>query len=94
MVGPDAYRSLPQLAQAEAGVKGSNTKLSTEETYEEISPVRLDKSGVSAFVAIMRGCNNFCSYCVVPIRVVVSVVVVMRRSWRRYARSSTMDIER
>ncbi|MFR9650475.1 MAG: tRNA (N6-isopentenyl adenosine(37)-C2)-methylthiotransferase MiaB [Rikenellaceae bacterium] len=67
VVGPDAYRSIAQLiAQAEAGVKGVNTKLSIEETYEEISPVRLDKSGVSAFVAIMRGCNNFCSYCVVP----------------------------
>lgn len=67
VVGPDAYRSIVQLIkQAEAGVRGINTKLSAEETYEEISPVRLDKSGVSAFVAIMRGCNNFCSYCVVP----------------------------
>ncbi len=67
VVGPDAYRSLPTLLrEASTGVKGANTILSTEETYAEVSPVRLDKSGVSAFVAIMRGCNNFCSYCVVP----------------------------
>ncbi len=67
VVGPDAYRSLPSLLRdAELGVKGVNTLLSIEETYAEISPVRLDKAGVSAFVAIMRGCNNFCSYCVVP----------------------------
>ncbi len=67
VAGPDAYRSLPSLvAQAAAGGRGVNTELSKEETYAEISPVRLDKDGVSAFVAIMRGCNNFCSYCVVP----------------------------
>lgn len=67
VVGPDAYRSLPTLLrEATSGVRGANTILSAEETYAEISPVRLDKSGVSAFVAIMRGCNNFCSYCVVP----------------------------
>ncbi len=67
VVGPDAYRSLPSLLkEASTGVKGANTLLSTEETYAEIAPVRLDRSGVSAFVAIMRGCNNYCSYCVVP----------------------------
>ncbi len=67
VAGPDAYRSLPHLLRdAEFGTKGVNTILSIEETYAEIQPVRLDKSGVSAFVAIMRGCNNFCSYCVVP----------------------------
>ncbi len=67
VAGPDSYRDLPQLLQsAEAGSKGVNILLSTEETYAEISPVRLDKSGVSAFIAIMRGCNNFCTYCVVP----------------------------
>lgn len=67
VAGPDAYRSLPQLVgAAEGGVKGVNVELSKEETYAEISPVRLDSGGVSAFVAIMRGCNNFCSYCVVP----------------------------
>mgnify|MGYP002551582222 CR=1 FL=1 len=63
VAGPDAYRDLPRL---EAGGKGVNVLLSTEETYAEIAPVRLDRNGVSAFVAIMRGCDNFCSYCVVP----------------------------
>ena len=67
IAGPDAYRSLPMLvAEAVSGARGVNVELSKEETYAEISPVRLDKNGVSAFVSIMRGCNNFCSYCVVP----------------------------
>jgi tRNA-2-methylthio-N6-dimethylallyladenosine synthase len=67
VVGPDAYRSLPMLVGgAMEGDRGVNVELSREETYAEISPVRLDSAGVSAFVAIMRGCNNFCSYCVVP----------------------------
>ncbi len=67
VAGPDAYRTLPDLLRgAEGGTKGANTLLSLEETYAEVAPVRLDKAGVSAFVAIMRGCNNFCSYCVVP----------------------------
>ena len=67
VVGPDAYRDLPRLVrQAESGVKGVNVLLSQEETYAEIAPVRLDENGVSAYIAIMRGCNNFCSYCVVP----------------------------
>jgi len=67
VVGPDAYRELPVLLRAaEAGQKGINVLLSREETYGDISPVRLDKNGVSAFVSIMRGCNNMCSYCVVP----------------------------
>lgn len=67
VAGPDAYRDLPNLVRsAEAGQKGVNVLLSTEETYAEIAPVRIDKNGVSAFIAIMRGCNNFCSYCVVP----------------------------
>ena len=67
VAGPDAYRDLPRLVrEAEAGGKGINVLLSSEETYAEIAPVRLDKNGVSAFVSIMRGCNNFCSYCVVP----------------------------
>ena len=63
VAGPDTYRDLPRL---ERGGKGVNVLLSTEETYAEIAPVRLDRNGVSAFVSIMRGCNNFCSYCVVP----------------------------
>ena len=63
VAGPDAYRDLPRLVrEAEAGGKGINVLLSSEETYAEIAPVRLDKNGVSAFVSIMRGCNNFCSY--------------------------------
>ncbi len=67
VAGPDSYRDLPILLRAaEGGNKGANVLLSAEETYAEISPVRLDKNGVSAYVAIMRGCNNFCSYCVVP----------------------------
>ena len=67
VAGPDTYRDLPNLVrEAESGGKGVNTLLSQEETYAEIAPVRLDRNGVSAFIAIMRGCNNFCSYCVVP----------------------------
>ncbi len=67
VVGPDAYRSLPSLvAEAESGQKAVNVLLSRDETYADISPVRLDSNGVSAFVSIMRGCNNMCSFCVVP----------------------------
>ena len=67
VAGPDAYRDLPRLVRsAEAGAKGVNVLLSQEETYAEIAPVRLDRNGVCAFVSIMRGCNNYCSYCVVP----------------------------
>ena len=65
--GPDAYRDLPRLLrEAGGGAKAVNVLLSGEETYAEISPVRLDKNGVSAYISIMRGCNNMCSYCVVP----------------------------
>ncbi len=67
VAGPDSYRSLPQLVgEAMKGESGINVELSKEETYAEIRPVRLDKTGVSAFVSIMRGCNNFCTYCIVP----------------------------
>ena len=67
VAGPDSYRSLPSLLEAVApGSPQINVLLSHEETYAEISPVRLDKNGVSAFISIMRGCNNVCSYCVVP----------------------------
>ncbi len=67
VAGPDAYRSLPNLIeQAQSGIKGINTQLSIEETYKEIDPVRYSSNGISAFVSIMRGCNNFCTYCVVP----------------------------
>lgn len=67
VVGPDAYRTLPALVEeAESGQKAVNVLLSREETYADISPVRLNSNGVSAFVSIMRGCNNMCSFCVVP----------------------------
>lgn len=67
VIGPDAYRSLPHLIEeAAGGQKAVNVLLSREETYADISPVRLDSNGISAFVSIMRGCNNMCSFCVVP----------------------------
>jgi len=67
VVGPDAYRTLPVLIEeAESGQKGVNVLLSREETYGDISPIRLNSNGVTAFVSIMRGCNNMCSFCVVP----------------------------
>ncbi|MFY0602001.1 MAG: tRNA (N6-isopentenyl adenosine(37)-C2)-methylthiotransferase MiaB [Cyclobacteriaceae bacterium] len=67
VVGPDAYRDLPSLVKkAEDGEKGVNTFLSREETYADISPVRLNSNGVSALISIMRGCDNMCSFCVVP----------------------------
>lgn len=67
IAGPDVYRSLPALvAEAGSGHKAVNVLLSREETYADIAPVRMDPNGVSSFVSIMRGCNNMCSYCVVP----------------------------
>ncbi|HEY4147540.1 MAG TPA: tRNA (N6-isopentenyl adenosine(37)-C2)-methylthiotransferase MiaB [Chitinophagaceae bacterium] len=67
VVGPDAYRTLPSLVEeAGSGQKAVNVLLSREETYSDISPVRLNSNGVTAFVSIMRGCNNMCSFCVVP----------------------------
>ncbi len=67
VAGPDTYRDLPNLISAlTSGDKQINTILSQEETYADISPVRMDQNGVSAFISIMRGCNNMCSYCVVP----------------------------
>ena len=67
VVGPDAYRTLPQLIEeADGGQKGVNVLLSRDETYADISPVRLNSNGITAFVSIMRGCNNMCSFCVVP----------------------------
>ncbi|MCC8087796.1 MAG: tRNA (N6-isopentenyl adenosine(37)-C2)-methylthiotransferase MiaB [Rikenellaceae bacterium] len=67
IAGPDSYRELPVLIRtANEGGKAVNVELSKEETYAEISPVRLGKDGITAFVSIMRGCNNMCSYCVVP----------------------------
>lgn len=67
VVGPDAYRTLPGLIKdADTGHKGVNVLLSRDETYSDISPIRLNSNGVTAFVSIMRGCNNMCSFCVVP----------------------------
>ncbi len=67
VVGPDAYRTLPQLIEeAETGQKAVNVLLSREETYADISPIRLNSNGINAFVSIMRGCDNMCSFCVVP----------------------------
>ena len=67
VVGPDAYRTLPDLiAEAGTGQKAVNVILSRDETYGDIAPVRLDSNGISGFVSIMRGCNNMCSFCVVP----------------------------
>jgi tRNA-2-methylthio-N6-dimethylallyladenosine synthase len=67
VAGPDAYRDLPKLlSQVETGQRAINTLLSADETYGDIEPVRLDDKGVTAFISIMRGCENYCAYCVVP----------------------------
>lgn len=67
IAGPDAYRDLPRLiSQVDQGYKAVNTFLSKEETYADIAPIRLHSSGVTAFISIMRGCNNMCSFCIVP----------------------------
>jgi tRNA-2-methylthio-N6-dimethylallyladenosine synthase len=67
VVGPDAYRSIPKLiGEVEGGQKAINVLLSREETYADINPVRLSENGISAFISIMRGCDNMCSFCVVP----------------------------
>jgi tRNA-2-methylthio-N6-dimethylallyladenosine synthase len=67
VVGPDAYRDLPMLVDtAELGEKGINVFLSREETYADINPLRLGSNGISAYISIMRGCDNMCSFCVVP----------------------------
>ncbi len=67
VTGPDAYRDLPRLVEeAETGQKGVNVFLSREETYADISPVRINSNGVTALISIMRGCDNMCSFCVVP----------------------------
>lgn len=67
VAGPDAYRDIPKLVEeAESGQKAVNVFLSREETYADIAPIRLNSNGVTAFVSIMRGCDNMCSFCVVP----------------------------
>ena len=67
VAGPDAYRDLPNLvSQVDDGHKAVNTFLSREETYADIAPLRLNSNGLSAFISIMRGCDNMCTFCVVP----------------------------
>lgn len=67
VAGPDAYRDLPRLlSQAESGAQAMNVQLSLDETYADITPVRHNSNGVTAYVSIMRGCNNMCTYCIVP----------------------------
>lgn len=98
VVGPDAYRDLPRLiTSAEDGEKGVNVFLSREETYADISPVRLDTNGVSAFISIMRGCDNMCSFCVVPFtrgrersRNPLSIAAEARDLWERGYREVTL----
>lgn len=67
IAGPDSYRDLPRLLEtARGGQAGVNVQLSLDETYADVTPVRLDASKKTAFVSIMRGCNNLCTYCIVP----------------------------
>ena len=67
VVGPDAYRKMPEiLRQVREGMKAAETELSTVETYADIEPVRMNSNGISAYISIMRGCQNYCAYCVVP----------------------------
>ncbi len=98
VVGPDAYRDLPKLiATADEGDRGINVQLSREETYADISPVRLDSNGVTAFISIMRGCDNMCSFCVVPFtrgrersRDAFSIVAEARQLFERGYREVTL----
>lgn len=98
VVGPDAYRTLPVLInQADEGQKAVNVLLSREETYADISPVRLNSNGVTAFVSIMRGCNNMCSFCVVPFtrgrersRDAYSIVAECRDLWENGYKEVTL----
>lgn len=68
VVGPDAYRRLPEILEQvrQQGIKAAETELSLTETYDDIEPVRLNSNGISAYISIMRGCQNYCAYCVVP----------------------------
>ncbi|MBP9549738.1 MAG: tRNA (N6-isopentenyl adenosine(37)-C2)-methylthiotransferase MiaB, partial [Chitinophagales bacterium] len=96
--GPDAYRDLPKLlVSANEGQKAVNVLLSREETYSDISPLRLDSNGISAFISIMRGCDNMCSFCVVPFtrgrersRAVFTIVAEARDLFERGYREVTL----
>ncbi|XP_004512089.1 CDK5RAP1-like protein isoform X2 [Cicer arietinum] len=96
--GPDAYRDLPRLLEeVECGQKGINTLLSLEETYADINPVRISKNSISAFVSVMRGCNNMCSFCIVPFtrgrersRPVDSIVREVAELWKEGVKEVTL----
>lgn len=96
--GPDAYRDLPRLLEeVDYGQKGINTLLSLEETYADINPVRISKNSISAFVSIMRGCNNMCSFCIVPFtrgrersRPVESIVREVGELWKEGVKEVTL----
>ena len=96
VVGPDAYLTLPELiASVEAGEKAINVELSTTETYRDVIPSRICGNHISGFVSIMRGCNNFCTYCIVPYTRAASAAVMWKASsmkwptlWQRVIRKS------
>ncbi|CAK9157090.1 unnamed protein product [Ilex paraguariensis] len=96
--GPDAYRDLPRLLEeVDYGQKGINTLLSLEETYADISPVRISKNSIAAFVSVMRGCNNMCSFCIVPFtrgrersRPVESIVKEVEELWKEGVKEVTL----
>ncbi|XP_027360562.1 CDK5RAP1-like protein isoform X2 [Abrus precatorius] len=96
--GPDAYRDLPRLLEeVDYGQKGINTLLSLEETYADINPVRISKNSVTAFVSVMRGCNNMCSFCIVPFtrgrersRPVESIVREVAELWKEGVKEVTL----
>ncbi|XP_059293126.1 CDK5RAP1-like protein [Lycium ferocissimum] len=96
--GPDAYRDLPRLLEeVDYGQKGINTILSLEETYADINPVRISKNSISAFVSVMRGCNNMCSFCIVPFtrgrersRPVESIVKEVAELWKEGVKEVTV----
>ncbi|AES95055.2 putative tRNA-2-methylthio-N(6)-dimethylallyladenosine synthase [Medicago truncatula] len=96
--GPDAYRDLPRLLEeVEYGQKGINTLLSLEETYADINPVRISQNSISAFVSVMRGCNNMCSFCIVPFtrgrersRPVESIVREVAELWKEGVKEVTL----
>ncbi|WVZ12234.1 hypothetical protein V8G54_016764 [Vigna mungo] len=96
--GPDAYRDLPRLLEeVDYGQKGINTLLSLEETYADINPVRISKNSVTAFVSVMRGCNNMCSFCIVPFtrgrersRSVESIVREVAELWKEGVKEVTL----
>lgn len=96
--GPDAYRDLPRLLEeVDYGQKGMNTLLSLEETYADINPVRISANAVTAFVSVMRGCNNMCSFCIVPFtrgrersRPVESIVKEVAELWKEGVKEVTL----